>query len=278
MTILQSLPGEIWVLLAVALIVSAVGFYRYVYFISIGYGFSILAMALTALLLFRADVGLLTMLQCLLLGAYGLRLGLFLYRRERQAAAYRRELAQVERHTAGVPLIARIATWIVVCLLYVLMFAPALFNMAAGRAAGATVQSPVQVMGLVIMAAGLLLEALADQQKSAYKQDNPDRYCDTGLFRVVRYPNYLGEILFWVGNFSAGLTAYVTGLHWLLSIIGLVGIVLIMVNSTINLERKQGKRYGDRADYQTYTHQVPVLIPLIPLYTLQKIGSLLYER
>ncbi|MBE6032886.1 MAG: steroid reductase, partial [Clostridiales bacterium] len=37
---MPAFPVLIWVLLAVALIISSIGFYKYVYFISLGYGFS----------------------------------------------------------------------------------------------------------------------------------------------------------------------------------------------------------------------------------------------
>lgn len=44
------------VLLLVALVVSAVGFYKYVYFISIGYGFSVAAIGVALMVMFKDDL------------------------------------------------------------------------------------------------------------------------------------------------------------------------------------------------------------------------------
>jgi len=41
------------------------------------------------------------------------------------------------------------------------------------------------------------------RQKSAFKARQPDRFCDVGLYRFVRCPNHLGEMLFWTGGFVA---------------------------------------------------------------------------
>ena len=161
--------------------------------------------------------------------------------------------------------------WVGVSLLYVAMVSPAVFNLDAQATEGAAFQSIWLPVGLVIMAGGLLLESLADRQKSAYKQRHPDRFCDTGLYAWVRCPNYLGEITFWIGVWLSGLTAY-TGLwQWLIALIGVLCIVLIMVGSTKRLERKQAERYGDMPEFPRYVQTVPVLIPFVPVYTLQNV-------
>ena len=50
---------------------------------------------------------------------------------------------------------------------------------------------------------GLLIEAVADAQKSAFKAKdaNRGRFITTGLWRYSRHPNYFGEILVWWGLF-----------------------------------------------------------------------------
>jgi hypothetical protein len=56
-------------------------------------------------------------------------------------------------------------------------------------------------------------------------------------------------------------------------LIGLSLITLIMMGSTKRLENEQGKRYGDQPEYQAYIRSVPVLFPLIPIYSLKKASS-----
>jgi steroid 5-alpha reductase family enzyme len=270
---IASLPLSLMlVLFGLALLISAVGFYRVVYFISIGYAFSIAAMAITAVLLLHQNLTWAAALQNLLLVIWGLRLGIFLVRRELKPA-YGKELAEVHARSAGMSLARKAIIWVGVSLLYVIMFTPSLFVLspAPGATAPDGVGSLVQWLGLAIMAGALVMESLADQQKSAFKARSPGQFCNAGLYRWVRCPNYLGEILFWVGNWVAALLFYETGLRWLLALSGLVCIVLIMLGSTKRLEAQQDKRYARDPAYQNYVRTTPILIPFAPIYTLHNL-------
>lgn len=251
--------------LLLALLISSAGFIRVVYFISTGYAFSIFAMAAASAWLYRGSLEPLLGAQLGLLALYGLRLGTFLVRRDR-SPSYRKSIEQTDRE-AAVSLPVQVVIWVSVSVLYVLMFYPALLGLAAAAAGTATTGSPVA--GITIMALGLGLEAIADHQKSRYKGEHPGRFCDVGLYRLVRCPNYLGEMLFWLGQFVAGLAAFSHWSHWAASGVGLVCIQLIMVGSTRRLELAQGERYGDREDYRDYVRSVPVLWPWLPVYSLK---------
>ena len=50
----------------------------------------------------------------------------------------------------------------------------------------------VQIAGLLFMGSGLVIEALSDKQKSDFKAQFPKQYCNVGLYRWVRCPNYFG--------------------------------------------------------------------------------------
>jgi steroid 5-alpha reductase family enzyme len=257
-----------WTALGVALLlcltVSALGFRRVDWFISIGYGFSIAAQALLFPLLSPTGLSLWTLLQLGLLIAYGLRLGLYLLSRER-AASFGRELEASRQRSAGITGPAKFAIWLSVALLYVAMASPALFNLATSPGGAAL---PV---GVLVMAAGFALEAVADAQKARLKARHPHRFVATGLYAVVRCPNYLGEMIFWLGNFIAGLAAYQSLGHWLIALAGLVCIELIMLGSARRLEIKQAERYAGDAGYAAYVRRVPILFPLLPLYSLRRL-------
>ena len=45
-------------------------------------------------------------------------------------------------------------------------------------------------IGAAVMLAGVSLETAADIQKNNAKKVNPHRFVDTGLYRIVRCPNY----------------------------------------------------------------------------------------
>lgn len=256
--------------LALALLISALGFRRVVYFISIGYAFSITAMAIVLPLLNVQSLALVSGLQCVLLAVWGLRLGIFLVQREAQPA-YKKELVEIAKRGAHITGWLKIAIWIGVSLLYVAMFSPAIFTLAQPTDLSAPVSFAIQFVGILVMAGGLGLESLADKQKSDFKALAPGSFCNVGVYKRVRCPNYLGEILFWVGNWAVGIPAYTTWLHWVASLVGVVCIVLIMIGSTKRLEEKQGERYGDQTDYQRYIRTVPVLIPFVPIYTLKNV-------
>lgn len=265
-----SIPGESLLFLLLALFISVAGFYRVVYFVSLGYAFSVTGMALVSAYLFRSHLTLVFGLQIVALAIYGVRLGSYLIQREFQPS-FRQELTEIHERTKGMAVSRKVLIWIGVSLLYVWMFSPGLFSLASLREGTLPNMLVWPWVGVVVMFWGLVLESLADWQKSRFKQQHPRRFCDVGLYRWVRCPNYFGEILFWVGNWITGMVSYHHALRWVFASLGLVCIILIMMGSTKRLEHKQDERYGELAEYQTYIRTVPVLFPFIPLYSLKRI-------
>jgi steroid 5-alpha reductase family enzyme len=262
---LASWTGFLPWLLATALLLSAIGFVRVVYFISIGYAFSMIGMAVFTSLAVRSPIQWQALLQLALIAVWGIRLGLYLIRREGQAS-YQERRAQTYGG-APAPLVARLGIWLAVATLYVAMFSPALYSAMSGESTW--LANGTRAAGLMAMALGLGIEALADTQKAILKQRNPNAFCQTGIYGWVRYPNYLGEILFWVGNWIAALILYPGLLAWVIGTVGVVGLVLIMLGSTRRLEATQQRRYGDQTAYLTYVSRTPILFPWTPLFTLR---------
>jgi steroid 5-alpha reductase family enzyme len=167
-----------------------------VYFISIGYAFSIVAMAVATMILLRENLTWATALHNVLLALWGLRLGRFLVRRELQPSLGT-ELAATHQRTAGMPWSQKVAIWIGVSFLYVLMFSPSLLSMTTPAMAEQSLLAiQGQWIGLAIMAGALVMESVANRQKSAFKTQFPRQFCNVGPYRWVRCPNYLGEVLF----------------------------------------------------------------------------------
>ena len=267
---IAAVPPEAGILLGLALLVSALGFVRLVWFVSLGYAGSVSAIAVAAAVLFRDALTPWSLLHGLLLLVYGLRLGSYLVRRE-LLPAYQPAREDARQRGENVKAAVKPAIWLSVALLYVLMTAPFLLVLAEARTVPAQGLLVTQLVGLAIATGGLGLEALADRQKSSYKAANPRRWCDVGLYRWVRCPNYLGEMVFWIGSWVAGISAYDHWLHWLATGVGLICIQLIMVGSTKRLEAGQLERYGEHRDYQRYVGSVPVLFPFVPVYTLKNV-------
>lgn len=265
----QLWPG-LGLLFGLALLFSALGFYRVVYFVSVGYAFSIVAMVAAGLFAGRQNLMWATLLQSVCLSVWGLRLGVYILRRDFQAA-YRTKLESVQERGAGIGFWQKGLIWIGVSILYVCMVSPNWFGLVNQPTSTSLATSLIQGVGGLIMVVGLVIETVADQQKSAFKARFPRQFCDQGLYQWVRCPNYLGEIMVWVGSWIIGATFFNSTLQWVMSTVGLVCIVLIMMGSTKRLEHEQGERYGQLPAYQTYSRQVPILFPFLPLYTLQHI-------
>jgi steroid 5-alpha reductase family enzyme len=257
------------VLLGCALAISSIGFVRTVWFISIGYAFSIVVFVPVTLLGANAAPGWISWAQLLALLVWGLRLGIYLTARERKAA-YRAAVSDQTDRSQALPVVVRMLIWLSVSALYVCMFSPAVFLAYAGATLSADALLGTGV-AVTVMALGLALESLADRQKARLKACDPNTFAHTGLYGWVRYPNYLGEMLFWIGNFLAGLFAYNAWWHWVLAAVGCICIQLIMLGSTKRLELKQNERYGADPAYAEYVRSVPVLLPGVPLYSLRRV-------
>ena len=258
----------IWILLAVSLLVSAVGWKYFIYFFSLGYGYGIAALSVALLMIFKNAVSWPTLALCVLLMVFGFRLGTYLLIREQRAAAYRKILydpSLQQKKPVGVVL----TVWIFCAVLYVLQVSPVAFRLA-NTAGGGAVSDLWAWIGSAVVLCGILLEAAADAQKSAAKKRNAKRFVDTGLYRIVRCPNYLGEVVIWTGVLLSGIGASLCWWQWLMAAVGYIGIVYVMFSGARRLELRQNENYGSDPDYQAYVKRTPILLPFIPLYSVAK--------
>ena len=58
--------------------------------------------------------------------------------------------------------------------------------------------------------------------------------------------------------------------QWIMAIVAYVCIVFIMFNGAQRLEKRQMARYGDDPAYNEYANKTPIIIPLLPIYHLNK--------
>ena len=253
------------IILLTSLIFSACGFYMYIYFFSLGYGFSIAAIGAVMLFMLKSSLTWGTGLQCLLFIAYGIRLGGYLLIREMKSPAYKKVLNPEMTRSKQMGMVPKVSIWISCALLYTLEVCPVFFRLQNGDGTNAAVMA-----GLIIMALGICLEIAADMQKSAAKKTNPYRFVDSGLYRIVRCPNYLGELILWVGVLISGIGSLHGILQWGAAALGFILIVFIMFSGARRLEIRQDRNYGEDPDYQKYVKTVPILIPFIPLYSVKK--------
>jgi steroid 5-alpha reductase family enzyme len=100
---------------------------------------------------------------------------------------------------------------------------------------------------------GFIIAMVGDFTKTIVKaRKGPDHLVTEGVFCILRHPNYVGE---WLGWTSSGLLAVLCGAsQWgnIASILGVLGIDLVLIQATTALEAKQREKYGQSESYQKW--------------------------
>ncbi len=269
----NAFPWGILVLFIVALLLSSVGFKKFVYFLSIGYGFAVAGIGIALIVMsfipgfYKGNMNWVAYILCILLILYGCRLSGFLLAREIKSASYRKKVFENAEtgSTKKMPFFVLFSIWIIVGILYVQETSPIFYRLYNGK--GDELLFPL--IGAGIMFIALLIETIADYQKSAAKKKNPKTFVSNGLYKFVRCPNYLGEILFWTGVLVSGVNVISGWAQWIMVILGYVLIVYVMVSGAKRLEIRQDKSYGDDPKYQEYKKKTPILMHLIPVKSIK---------
>ncbi|MBQ3134581.1 MAG: DUF1295 domain-containing protein [Oscillospiraceae bacterium] len=257
-------PAAFWLVVAVAFVISAIGFKEYIWFFSIGYGFAIAGEGVLLMCLYRNGLTLGTALCCVLFVVYGCRLGGYLAYREAKLKSYHRHVGGEIKDSKTIPFFVKVSIWVACAVLYVAMVAPVFYRMHNGSA-----DNLWTWVGAALILIGFVMETEADREKKNAKAKDPHRFVDTGLYRMVRCPNYLGELVLWTGVLVVGFGTLTAG-QWVVAILGYIGIVYVMFSGARRLELRQNRTYGSDPEYQIYSKKVPILLPLIPLYSVVK--------
>ncbi|HUW42282.1 MAG TPA: DUF1295 domain-containing protein [Rectinemataceae bacterium] len=146
-----------------------------------------------------------------------------------------------------------IAVWVVMLPVTVLL------SLAATR--GLTALS---FIGGLVWALGLVIEAMSDAQKYAFKRapGNKDRWIESGLWKYSRHPNYFGEVLVWWGIFLFALPSL--SVAFLYAVLGPLSITLLLlfVSGVPLLEQSADRRHGSDPAYLAYKKSTSLFVPL----------------
>ncbi len=259
-------PAQWWIILLVALVLNSVGFKKYVWFMTVGYGLTVGGISLCLIVMSitqKAFSGWYLVL-CLLLMLYGFRLVcVLLLREKRNTPENRKVLGNMEKQ---VSLAGLTTMWILDSLTFFAMMSPVFYRLANGKTRE---MSAGLVIGVLLIAGGIAIEVVAEVQKYLSKKDNPGLPVTTGLYKYSRCPDYFGEIVVWTGVFITGIKTNM-GSQWLMVLFGFAAVMYFMTNGAKRIEIQQIKYFGKNAEYMEYMNKTPVLIPFIPIYHLVK--------
>lgn len=125
--------------------------------------------------------------------------------------------------------------------------------------------SYISIIGFVVSLLGIVIEAVADKQKFDFKNNvkNSGKWVNVGLWKYSRHPNYLGEMMMWVGVF-AFVQPFLSDWGYISVISPIYIIVLLLFVSGIpTLEKKYKELYRDNKDYMEYKKKTGLLFPKI---------------
>ncbi len=192
-----------------------------------------------------------------LVTVWSLRLGTFLFRRVRRAGKDGR--FDEIKHDPG----RFVVVWTMQGLWVFLTLAAALVVVVDAQPAAL---GWLDAVGVALWGVGFAFEAVADAQKSRFKQDDrhQGQFIDVGLWAWSRHPNYFGEIVLWLGVGVIALTA-MSG--W--TYVGLVSpvfvtVLLTKVSGIPLLEARADEKWGGQPDYEAYKRRTAVLVPRPP--------------
>ena len=116
-------------------------------------------------------------------------------------------------------------------------------------------------LGLVVFIIGFGLEVAADMQKTKFRKnpENKNRFISTGLWAKSRHPNYLGEIILWVGIALMSMESLEGVEHITLISPLFVYILLVYISGVRMLENSGQKKWGNLPEYKAYVENTPQL-------------------
>ena len=125
---------------------------------------------------------------------------------------------------------------------------------------------PWAAVGGCVWLVGLVIEAVADGQKSAFrrKEENRGRFVASGLWRYSRHPNYFGEMLVWWGLFVYAVPFLHDAAFAVVAGPVFITLLLLLVSGIPLLERSADEKYGSDPAYRDYKRRTSILVPLPP--------------
>ncbi len=198
-----------------------------------------------------------TVILALMIIVWAVRLGLFLFRRVRNAGKDGR-FDRLKTDWARF-----LMTWTVQGLWITFTAAAGLAAITSGNKTGLGV---IGIIGILVWIVGFGFEVIADAQKSTWRAQsgNEGRFITVGLWAWSRHPNYFGEFVLWLGVAILALPALQGWQYVTLLSPAFVYLLLNKASGVPMLESRADKKWGGQPAYEDYKARTPVFFPRPP--------------
>ena len=115
------------------------------------------------------------------------------------------------------------------------------------------------LIGATISICAVILQIISDKQMRDFKKNilNKAKIMNLGLWKYSRHPNYLGEVMFWIGLYVMALSVNDIPAWLILSPLSMV-ILFVFISCPMMDERSLKKRPGYK-EYMNKTSQLLIL-------------------
>jgi steroid 5-alpha reductase family enzyme len=118
-------------------------------------------------------------------------------------------------------------------------------------------------IGFVVFILGLAIETIADAQKYRFMNDvsKTGTWIETGIWKYSRHPNYLGEMMVWMGVYLFVVPSLflVPALVSLVSPLYIICLILFVSGIPL-LEKSADARWGNNPAYKEYKRRTSILL------------------
>ena len=156
------------VIIIIPFILTILGFYNFLYFITLGYGLSLSSIGLSLIIIYYNNLNTVSLTLCIILIIYGIRLCSYLVIREFCMKSYIETVQKDIRRINSYSLPINILSWIFCSLLYTTLTSPLYFIIINNTK---EYLSSYICIGIIIF--GFCMEIIADHQKTISKKKNP---------------------------------------------------------------------------------------------------------
>ncbi|MBQ9397500.1 MAG: DUF1295 domain-containing protein [Bacteroidales bacterium] len=109
-------------------------------------------------------------------------------------------------------------------------------------------------LGFVICLASATIQLVADTQIHRFRNAHPGQFCNVGLWKKGRHPNYFGEVQMWWGVWI--MYASLHGIDWLI----LAPVAMTALFLFISIPMMERRQLARKPGYAAYRKQTRMLI------------------